>query len=75
MINRISVSTFVDISKKAQGKYQNKQGGICDCDCSVPIRIREKDLKMVNPQPPGRSVMGLIGSLIIFLAIFKTDYL
>ena len=31
--------------------------------------------QMVNPQPPGRSVMGLIGSLIIFLAIFKTDYL
>ena len=31
--------------------------------------------QMVNPQPPGRSVMALIGSLIIFLAIFKTDYL
>jgi hypothetical protein len=33
--------------------------------------------QMFNPQPPGRSVfmfLGLIGSLIIFLAIFKRDY-
>jgi len=48
MINRIPVSTSVDISKKAQGKYLSKQGGICDCDCSVPIRIREKDLKVMH---------------------------